>query len=397
MRVALLQNFVAPYRVPLYERLRDRLSALKVFVSTPMESDRTWAVDWGTIDVEVQRNFTLHRSFRDPAGFTRTLRVHFPYDTLVRLWRYRPDAVISVELGIRSLQVAIYKMLRPSTRLLIWCKLSEHTEQSWGGVRRALRRFILARADGILVNGESGARYIATFGVSNDRIFRVNQPVDVEMFIRAERQRPDAARSRLLCSGSLSERKGVVPFLKQLDIWARAHPGTHLEIWWLGDGELRRELEAFNSAPNLAQRFIGAVPYAQLPAWYGQTDILVLPSLSDEWALVVNEAMAAGLPVLGSIYAQAVTELVTDGVTGWIFDPKSDRSVQNALDRVQTISPNRFAAMRNAARSRIATLTPDAAAARIFDALCAIGEREPTPLDRVTGQITPAPIGSETL
>ena len=131
MRVALLQNFVAPYRVPLYERLRDRLTSLKIFVSTPMESDRDWKVEWGTLDVTVQKNVTLRQPVRDPSGFTRVVQVHIPWDTLPRLWRYRPDAVITVELGPRSLQVALYKLLFPSTRLLVWCKLSEHTESAW--------------------------------------------------------------------------------------------------------------------------------------------------------------------------------------------------------------------------------------------------------------------------
>ena len=372
MRVALLQNFVAPYRVPLYERLRDRLTSLKIFVSTPMESDRDWKVEWGTLDVAVQRNVTFCQPVKDPGGFTRVVQVHIPWDTLPRLWRYRPDAVITVELGPRSLQVALYKLLFPSTRLLVWCKLSEHTERAWGGVRHLLRRFILARADGVVVNGESGARYISRFGLPDDRIFRINQPVDVGRFARVRRQRLDTARTRILCCGSLTARKGVVPFLHQLDTWARANPNERLEIWWLGDGDQRPELEAFHCPPNLTQRVIGSVPYADLPEWYSQADILAFPSLLDEWGLVVNEAMAAGLPVMGSIYAQAVTELVADGVNGWVFDPKSDRSVQSALDRIRATPPDALTSMRHAARQRISGLTPETAAAKMFEALCAI-------------------------
>lgn len=369
MRVALLQNFIAPYRIPLYERLRDRGAALKVFVSTPMESDRDWKVDWGTLDVVVQKNVTLHRKHRDPLGFVRRLQIHIPYDTIAQLWRFRPSAVISVELGPRTLQAAIYKMLRPSTRFLIWCKLSEHSERGWGKIRHALRRFLLARADCVLVNGESGARYVARFGVPDADIVRINQPVDVAMFSAVKRERQETQATRLLCCGVLSARKGVVPFLQQLDVWARTHPARPLELWWLGDGELRPALEGFACAPNLAQRFLGAVPYADLPNWYSQTDILAFPTLLDEWGLVVNEAMASGLPVLGSLYAQAVTELVDEGVNGWIFDPTDDASVQAALDKVFTTPPDELVRMREAARARIAALTPDTAAAKIFEAL----------------------------
>lgn len=368
MRIALLQNFVAPYRVPLYERLRDCGAALRVFVSTPMESDRTWKVEWGTIDVVVQKNLTVSRSKIDPRGFKRTIQIHFPYDTILSLWRYKPDVVISVELGLRTLQVALYKMMRPSTRLLIWCKLSEHSEIGWGRARLALRRFLLARADAVLVNGESGARYIARFGVADEHIHRVNQPVDVAMFADMPRARPDTACTRFLCCGMLNSRKGVLPFLRELDLWARAHPAEALELWWLGDGELSEELRAYPCAPNLQQRLIGAVPYAELPTYYSQADILAFPTLLDEWGLVVNEALASGLPVLGSIYAQAVTELIVDGENGWVFDPTASRSVQDALDRISATSPADLVRMRAAGRARIASLTPETGAAKIYRA-----------------------------
>lgn len=376
MRVALLQNFVAPYRVPLYERLREQVDGLKIFISTPMESDRSWKVEWGSLDVVVQRNITWRRRSRDSLGFTRMLQVHFPYDTIAQLWRYRPDAVISVELGPRSLQVVFYKMLRPSTRLLLWCKLSEHSERGWSRWRIMLRRFLLSQADGVLVNGESGARYIEKLGFPNARIYRINQPVDVEMFALAGRQRPEAAATRLLCCGVLSARKGVLPFLTQLDVWARAHPQVPLELWWLGDGDMRATLEGFACAPNLAQRFIGEVAYADLPGWYSQADILAFPSLLDEWGLVVNEAMASGLPVMGSLYAQAVTELVTEGVTGWLFDPASTVSTQAVLDRVHQTSPEELVRMRAAARRRIAELTPQTAAERMRRALALVSGAE---------------------
>jgi glycosyltransferase involved in cell wall biosynthesis len=171
----------------------------------------------------------------------------------------------------------------------------------------------------------------------------------------------------------LTSRKGVMPFLRELDLWARAHPGEELELWWLGEGELSEELRVFPCAPNLKQRLIGAVPYAELPNYYSQSDILVFPTLLDEWGLVVNEAMASGLPVLGSIYAQAVTELVVDGENGWMFDPNSSPSVQGALDRMHATSPEGLVRMRAAARARIAGLTPATAAAKIYHA--ALGSR----------------------
>ncbi len=369
MRLALLMNFIAPYRVPLLEALRDRVGELRVMISTPMERDRSWTPDWGTLDVVVQRNLSVRRPYKSTVGFSRQLEIHVPYDTLGQLAAYQPEAVISGELGARSLQAALYKLAHPRTPFLIWATLSEHSERDWGRARRLLRRFILGRADGVLVNGESGARYIARFGIPDDRIFRLNQPVDVALFAGQRRTRPDDAVSRLLFSGMLNHRKGVEPFAQALDAWAAANPARRIEMWWLGDGELGDGLAARALPPNLSYRFFGHVPYADLPGIYAQADLLAFPSLLDEWGLVVNEAMATGLPVLGSIYAQAVEELVVDGTNGWVFDPLLPASLETALDRALTTPPDRLPAMRAAARERIMSLTPASAADCIARAL----------------------------
>jgi glycosyltransferase involved in cell wall biosynthesis len=385
-------NFIAPYRVPLLEALRDRVGELRVFISTPMEDDRVWEAEWGTLDVVVQRNLMLRGRYHDPFGFHRPLFIHVPYDTLPRLRRHAPDVVISAELGMRSLQAALYRLLHPSTTLLIWATLSEHSERGWGMWRTLLRRLILRRADGVMVNGESGARYIARFGVPEDRIFRVNQPVDARLFAAPPRRRPAESFSRLLYVGSLSERKGLAGFLRLLAGWARSNPGHRLEICWVGDGDQRETLANMALPSNLAQEFHGNVPYAELPAYYADADALIFPSLLDEWGLVVNEAMAAGLPVLGSIYSQAVEELVRDGETGWVFDPLAAESVLRALDRAFATTPAALVAMRQAAQRRSLALTPATASERMAAAIDRAGGRPRSGTSKAI--IAPAKAGS---
>ncbi len=369
MRVALLTNFIAPYRVSVLEALRDRVGDLRVLVCTRMERDRSWVVDWGSLDVVVQRTLTFRPQRRDMFGLSRRSEVHVPYDSLEQLRRWAPDVVISGELGARSLQAAAYCTLRPDVPLLIWATLSEHTEKAWGTLRLLLRQVILRRADGVLVNGESGARYIRRFGLPDQHIFRINQPVDIDRFAAIPRQRPETLCTRLLYSGMLTEHKGVRRFATQLAAWARANPSRAVEIWWLGDGALRPWLEGQTLPGNLTQRLCGAVQYGEVAGFYAQCDALVLPSMRDEWGLVVNEALASGLPVLGSIYSQAVEELVEEGRTGWVFDPLVDASAFNALDRMFATTAIGTSSMRMTARRRISTLTPASAADRIADAI----------------------------
>ena len=214
VKVALLTNFLPIYRVPLLERLAENVRELRVFLSVKMEGNRNWPVLWGRLNVVVHRSITIARSSRNVHGYVDQTYTHIPYDTLPLLWSYRPDVIVSGELGVRTLMARIYKICRPSTRLVIWATLSEHTEESYGAARRILRRWLLHDTDAVYVNGASGARYIRSMGYGG-LISVAQQAADNSVFLNpGTRRRSDTLR--LLYTGQLVERKGLYPFLKCL-------------------------------------------------------------------------------------------------------------------------------------------------------------------------------------
>ncbi len=103
---------------------------------------------------------------------------------------------------------------------------------------------------------------------------------------------------------------------------------------------------------NLRLAFLGRVEYENLAAIYVEAGIFVFPSLADAWGVAVNEAMASGLPVLGSIYSQAVEELVEDGRSGWVFHPDDSAEVYRAIDRSMNTPIAALNEMRENARRR---------------------------------------------
>ncbi|MGQ0560240.1 MAG: glycosyltransferase family 4 protein [Gemmatimonadota bacterium] len=363
MRLALLTNFVPPYRVPLYEALEREAGELTVFISTDMESNRLWQVDWRNLDVVRQRTLTLHRQWRT-AAFTEGYELHVPYDTIAQLRRYRPDAIITGEMGARSIQAALYGRVS-RTPVILWAMLSDRLELMRNVIRQTARRWLVRNVDVIITNGAAGARYFLRMGVPDRKLLRVNQAIDLKPFLPLAIEKPPAEVSHLLYVGSISERKGVAHLLTALNQWARAHPERSVSLTLVGDGALRPQLEAQPVAPNLERNWIGGVQYHELPAWYARGDILAFPTLGDEWGLVVNEALASGLPVLGSAYSQAVEELIADDVNGWICRPDDAASISSALQRALNTTRERLQQMRSAARERIRAVTPEYAAARI--------------------------------
>jgi glycosyltransferase involved in cell wall biosynthesis len=332
--VTLLTNFVPPYLVSLFTALRDRVGRLSLVVSTQMEANRPWSFQGESLPVQVQRTLTLPRTWRHPSGFSETTYLHLPVDTLPILWRERPDVIVSTELGLRTLQALVYRMLRPRTRIVLWVSISEDSERGRGRVREVLRRWILDRIDAVVVSGESGARYIAALGFPDEAIFRMPlYAARTDAPRPPPRNRTQREQRRLLYVGQLVSRKGIDGFLDVLARWAGERPQQEVEFWIVGDGPARTALEARRLPSNVRLRFCGNVAYDDLNDYYARTGLLVFPTLADDWGVVVNEALAMGMPVLGSVRSQAVADVVREGHTGWRFRPESPEEMLAALDR----------------------------------------------------------------
>jgi hypothetical protein len=334
-----------------------------------MEPDRAWEPNWDGLDVTLQQSFsTVHRE-RHVMGFETAIFRHFPYDTLPILFRYDPDVVISSQLGFRTVQAVLYRLIRPQSKLVVWVDCSEHTERGTGRIRNAIRRILARSADAVLVIGSSGARYLNQIGISPDRIIQTPYVTEAESFRSVSLQRDTWEARRLLYVGRLVEGKGLEAFVQEMARFIEVHPGRELELWFVGDGPLRVGLERIPLPRTLSLKFFGSVPYRHLPQYYGQAGACVLPTLADTWGLVVNEALASGLPLLGSRYSQAVEELIRDGVNGWRFHPDRPGETQGVLENFLSASDDELARMRRAARESVQLLTPEYAAGQFVRAI----------------------------
>ena len=378
--VALLLNFVPPYRVALLRALEREVRRLTVLVSTGMETDRSWKTDWRGLDVRVARSIALPYRRRHPDGFSEALTLHLTFDLLPRLGFLAPDVVISGEFGPRPLQACLYRRLAPflgrRTRLLVWATVSEHSEHGRGRLRTILRRLIAKLSDGVMTNGESGARYLESIGFAPERIFRIHQSTDLDRFtdINASARTSTGAEQavRLVTVGSLIPRKGLRSFLQHLIAWCGQHPDQTLHWRLIGEGPERAALEALVLPDNLRLELPGNQPYERVPALMADADLLAFPTLADEWGLVVNEAMAAGLPVLASNRAQASEEMVSDGENGWLFDPADPDSTEKALARALDTPPEQRTAMGAAARRTSAGFSHEHVVQRMTRAIDAV-------------------------
>ncbi len=370
-RVAFLTNMIPPYHKPVLDVLSARFGGLRVLISTPMESNRPWKLEWDGLDVVVQKTITLRGRWRHPKGFSEPLFVHVPIDTVQQLRKYRADVVISGEMGARTLFALLYRKLNRHSKLIVWAEVAESTEQGRGRSRRIFRSVLHPWVDAFLVTGESGARYMRSLGVDDRKIFKISYTTQLTPFMAVPLSRGEEHAKRLLYVGQLIERKGLEPFVDVLSKWASANQTCRIELILAGDGPLRARLQNVAVPQNVKIEFLGNVPYENLPEIYGAAEIFVLPTLADTWGVVVNEAMAAGLSVLGSLYSQAVMELVKDGQNGWTFRADDASETYDAIDRSLKTSVGKLSEMRKCARDTAARLTPHYVAGLIENAVAA--------------------------
>jgi glycosyltransferase involved in cell wall biosynthesis len=190
-------------------------------------------------------------------------------------------------------------------------------------------RFFIPRFDAYLVVGQRARDYYAHYGADPARMFFTPHAVDNDFFqsrtdaLRAERERlraiwgiPSAA-TVFLFVGKLTDGKRPSDFVRAVGAAARIRPGT----WGLvvGDGRLLPVLESQVTNAGWPVRFTGFVNQTEMPKVYAVSDALVLPSTSETWGLVVNEAMASGLPAIVSDQVGCGPDLVLPGETGEVF------------------------------------------------------------------------------
>jgi glycosyltransferase involved in cell wall biosynthesis len=233
-------------------------------------------------------------------------------------------------------------------------------------------RHLLRQFDGYLHVGRRSREYLLHYGARSDRLFFSPHCVDNDAFHTASdvarRDLAPARVPRILFAGKLMERKRPFDVLRAAaKVIAR---GRKVEVGFAGSGDLQGGLSELAAASGVRAHFHGFVNQSELPAVYASADVLVLPSDGREtWGLVVNEAMACGLPAIVSDAVGCGPDLIEPGLTGAVF-PLGD--VDRLADAIEAVLAFERAPTRKALAERMETYSPARAAQGIAGAAAAL-------------------------
>ena len=257
------------------------------------------------------------------------------------------------------------RLNRRTSVLMTESTAADHARNWWKERLKSL--VIRSLFDWAVAGGSAHVRYLRQLGFPAARIARFYDVVQNETYReRAAELRRDHAAAEFglpdhpyfLYVGRLAPEKNV---LALVSAWLRYREGGGTwPLVLVGDGPSAGSLrDAAGQSPWCRDiHFAGHRGSRDLPAFYAFAGCFVLPSTREPWGLVVNEAMASGLPVIVSDRCGCAEDLVAQGRNGLVFDPSDERQLADCLGLLAGFDAGRLAAMGRDSLERIALYSP---------------------------------------
>jgi glycosyltransferase involved in cell wall biosynthesis len=267
--------------------------------------------------------------------------------------------------------IAAHCCVRRGIRMLVMSESARQDEpRTWW--KEVIKRRIVGLYSAALVGGQRHVDYLVELGMPRECIFTGYDVVDNAYFCRrAEEVRGQKSEVRkkyglpenyFLASARFIEKKNLPTLIRAYAAYrqksdARGNPPWDLVL--LGDGPLREALNSQLSTFNLHRHvhLPGFKQYQELPVYYALARAFVHPSTTEQWGLVVNEAIACGLPVIVSERCGCVPELVQDN--GFTFDPFNEHELGSQLFRMALLSDDERMRLADASYRISANFAPE--------------------------------------
>lgn len=305
------------------------------------------------------------------------VRVAYQPGIMREIGRTRPDVLIGEGFFQWTSFALAYRILH-DVPLVVCYERTFHTERNAQWFRMAYRRLAMRFIGAMCCNGKLCVDYTRFLGMPPSRITTGHMVADTENMGAQARTVTESQRRQLrqswnsrglvfLYVGRLIPLKGLSQFMEGWALLERSLPHAATLVI-VGEGPEEQNLRAQANQLGLAGvRFVGAVDYDQLAPYYSASDAFVIPTLEDNWSLVVPEAMACGLPILCSKYNGCWPELVQGGRNGWVFDPLDAPNILACLRQCLWAEAD-LKNMGEQSRQIVAAHTPAAAAKSIYAA-----------------------------
>lgn len=333
-KIVVLHNIISPYKTLLFNALYDVLNNINVLYISETEHRREWVIN------KDELRFPYEILFQVPADEVSAVPLFIK--TCSRLNKLNPKVLIIDGYTYPSSWAGLFWARSRGKKIILWSSSNEedHVRIFY---KEAVKRFFVKRCDAYNVYGTKSRDYLLKLGAKADRISIVGNNTDNAFYFNETVKLWDK-RSVLCKSLGLPEKNFLYigrfslekNMLHLLDSFRRVK--EHDNSWGLiliGSGPQKQEIENYIEDHKLKDVALpGFKQKDEMPVFIAMSDVFVLPSISEPWGIVVNEAMAAGLPVLVSRKCGCYPDIVKDGENGFSFDPYDNSELYNVMKKI---------------------------------------------------------------
>ena len=379
-RIGFLVSHPIQYYAPIFRELAQRCD-LTVFFAHRQDAAGQGkagygvAFDWDVDLLSGYENRFLKNVARVPS--TQTFAGCNTPEIAEEISAGRFDAFVVPGWSLRSYWQAVRACRRARVPVMVRgdSQLAGQRGGAVGRVKGVVFPHMLKQFDACLYVGQRNREYLEHYGVAAKRLFFSPHCVDNDAFGRASAaargvggRGPSGSRRRVLFVGRLVDSKRPMDVVQA--VVRLVSEGQPVDLVIAGAGELQGRMEEAARTAGVDAKFLGFVNQSQLPGVYASSDVIVLPSIATEtWGLVVNEAMACGVPAVVSDAVGCGPDLILPGATGAVAPLGDVPALATSIASVLALDPS---LTRRALAERMEIYSPARAADGVLEAADAL-------------------------
>lgn len=335
-RVAIFFDRLGPYHLA---RLNGALVVMSIHGIEVKRRDSLYA--WDTVDGVT--DFTRNTLFNEDKEIPRYFQLSKVLANLLE--EIRPEVIV-VPGWSSPASLAALEWSRTNSVPAVLMSESNAADANRNSVVEYLKSRVVRQFSTALVGGNSHRAYLSELGLPVGRCFLGYDAIDNDYFSNSAssvRREAEVLRHRLalperyfLASCRFIPKKNLTRLLDAFALYRARFGDRAWDLVLLGDGPCAAPIRQQVSQLGIVScvHLPGFKQYDELPKYYALARAFVHASTVEQWGLVVNEAMASGLPVLVSRTCGCAGELVREGCNGWTFDPMSVDAICDCLIKV---------------------------------------------------------------
>ena len=257
------------------------------------------------------------------------------------------------------------------------------TEIASNKIKKMIKRIIAKNATAAIGTGKSTNDYAKSIGFSDERIFAVgftslrkNEIISKPIFEKEEIKNKlglESSKKYILSVGQMVPRKG---FDLLLTAWKLANISDEWSLIMIGDGDYQDDIRMQIQTQSIENVIVlNGCDRTKLRMYYQASEFFVLNTREDIWGLVINEAMANGLPILTTYQCVAGVEMVQDDINGYLYDCEDYHTCAKYIGK---LSDNKIKREQMTLNNllKIQDYTIEKEAKRIFEIICYLIEKK---------------------